>query len=471
VIRYAGNPYVDAGVAVLELRLQKPCAEFTEADLASQADWIKKEYRKKIWKSYLMLHLPNCAWTQANPDSDKNSEYIRKVLESYKPEFPALDRRCAFCNEPAKILADRRYVPLLTGETSMASGAEGRPGLPVCGYCVFAVHFYPLATLKVEGRPLFWSAPHPMWVLRLNRAFYGDVQRLLAASSDELPKLRWPATRLLNAARQVMDEIERMPELERPPLCDVAGLHATNYGTAASYDELRIPRGLLEFWSEAGMFGDLYRRIEQQAWESEEVKPKKKGRGKISEPEEEQPQIIRDASRRNFLYEALGRAFRSPDFREGAKRVAARFFMRRRGRDTDPNTTALAELFLEKVGGMQKQRLDAIRGIADNIADNLIIAGNDRKAAWALFRRRLKLGEFLQYLSLVQRKLSDCGHPFAWENFLLALGLESEEDRTASDHWIVQELILVRLYERLATSPLLSEIPEQEILTEGVAEV
>jgi len=219
------------------------------------------------------------------------------------------------------------------------------------------------------------------------------------------------------------------------------------------------------------MFGDLYRRIEQQAWESEEVKPKKKGRGKISEPEEEQPQIIRDASRRNFLYEALGRAFRSPDFREGAKRVAARFFMRRRGRDTDPNTTALAELFLEKVGGMQKQRLDAIRGIADNIADNLIIAGNDRKAAWALFRRRLKLGEFLQYLSLVQRKLSDCGHPFAWENFLLALGLESEEDRTASDHWIVQELILVRLYERLATSPLLSEIPEQEILTEGVAEV
>ena len=194
-----------------------------------------------------------------------------------------------FCNEPAKILADRRYVPLLTGETSMASGAEGQPGLPVCGYCVFAVHFYPLATLKVDGRPLFWRAPHPMWVLRLNRAFYGDVQRLLAASSDELPKLRWPATRLLNAARQVMDEIERMPELERPPLCDVAGLHATNYGTAASYDELRIPRGLLEFWSEAGMFGDLYRLIEQQAWESEEVKPKKKGRGNIAEPREEQP--------------------------------------------------------------------------------------------------------------------------------------------------------------------------------------
>ena len=235
MIRYTGNPYVDAGVAVLELRLQKPCTEFTEADLASQAGWIKKEYRKKIWKSYLMLHLPNCAWTQANPDSEKNGEYIRKVLGSYKAEYPEIERQCAFCGRPAKILADRRYVPLLTGETIMVAGAEGQPGLPVCGYCVFAVHFYPLATLKVDGKPLFWWAPDPKWVPRLNRVFYSDVQKLLAASSDDLPKLRWPATRLLHAARQVVDEIQKLPEPERPPLCDIVGVHATNYGTAASY--------------------------------------------------------------------------------------------------------------------------------------------------------------------------------------------------------------------------------------------
>lgn len=34
-----------------------------------------------------MLHFPNCAWTQANPDSDKNRECVRKLLESYKTDF------------------------------------------------------------------------------------------------------------------------------------------------------------------------------------------------------------------------------------------------------------------------------------------------------------------------------------------------------------------------------------------------
>lgn len=465
MIRYTGNPYVDAGVAVLELRLQKRCTEFTDNDLDSQAAWINKEYRKKIWKSYLMLHLPNCAWTQANPDSDKNRAYIREVLESYKSEFHGISRRCAFCEQPAKILADRRYIPLLTGETSMAAGAEGQPGLPVCGYCVFAAHFYPLATLKVDGKPLFWWAPDPGWILRLNREFYEDVQKLRVASSEELPKLRWPATRLLSAARRVLDEIEKLPEGARPSLCDVTGIHATNYGTAASYDELRIPRGLLEFWSGAGTFGDLYRRIEQQAWEIEEPKTKKKGRSE--EKEERQHPAIREASRRNFLYEALGKAFREPDFREKAKSVTVRFLLPRSGKYVDPNTTALAELFLERVAGMQKQRLEAIRRIADNIADNLILTGNERRVAWSLFRRRLKLGEFMQYLSLVQRKLSGSGHPFAWENFLLALGLDSEDDRSSPDHWLVQELILIRLYERLAKTPVLDEIPEQELVSES----
>lgn len=470
MIHYTGNPYVDAGVAVLELRLQKPCAEFTEDDLTSQAEWIKQEYRKKVWKSYLMLHLPNCAWTQANPDSDKNREYIRKVLESCKPEFIEIDRQCAFCARPAKILADRRYIPLLTGETSMVAGAEGQPGLPVCGYCIFAVHFYPLATLKVEGKPLFWWSQDTSWTRRLNRSFYDNVQTLLAGSPDEFPKLRWPVTRLLNAARQTMDAIEKIGVADRPPLCDIVGLHATNYGAGASYDELRIPCGLLEFWSEAGSF-DVYREIELRAWEDAEPKPKKKTGNKATGPEKEPSPAVREASRRNFLYEELGKAFREPDFREKAKSVAVRFFLPRSGKQVKPNTTALAELFLEKVAGMQKERLEAIRRIADNIADNLILQGNERKVAWALFRRRLKMGEFLQYLSLIQRKLSDSGHPFTWDNFLLALGLDSNDDRSGKDHWLVQELILIRLYERLAKTPVLSEIPEQELISEPNAQV
>ncbi len=466
MVKYTGNPYVDAGVAVLELRLQKSCTQFTLDDLVLQAKEIEKEYTKGLWKSYLMVHLPNCAWTQKDLSSEKNQAYLNKVLESYKPEFPELNRKCGFCGRPAKILADRRYVPLLTGETVMSSGSGGIPGLPVCGWCVFAVHFYPFATLKVEGRPLFWWSPDPVWTLRLTSIFAEKLKRVLAMSSEELPKLRWPRTQLLQAAREAMEKLDNKKLSPTPPLSDITGVHATNYGTDPNFEELRISRGLLEFWREAGQF-PAYQEIERRAWETQEQKAKakkKKPKNSAEEPVKAEPSSeMAEFTRRNYLYEALGDAFRLDDYRDKAKLVAAQFFLRRQGKQVEPATIKVTELFLEKVAGMERIRLEAIREIADHIADHLIIGAGERRAADQLVRRKLRLGEFLQFLSYVQRKLSAANKPLPWEKVLNALNLESDDDRTASDYWLVQELVLIRLYERLANSSALAELPEPDV--------
>jgi CRISPR-associated protein Cst1 len=465
VIRYTGNPYVDAGVAILELRLGKPCNEFTLADLETQALEIKREYSKKIWKKYLMLHLPNCAWTQKDASSEKNREYVRKVLESYKADFPDLGSRCAFCDRPAKILADGRYIPLLTGETVMTSGAGGAPGLPVCGYCIFAVHFYPFATLRVGARPLFWWAADQRWTRLLNRVFYDDVQRILAASSEEFIKLRWPATQLLRAARRVIEELEKRPAAERPPMCDVVGVHATNYRAAPNFDELRIPRGLLEFWSEAGAW-DLYRQIEREAWESEPSKTLKRKTKSVKETgaKTDAVSLVPDLARRNKLYEALGEAFRSPDHQDKAKQIAARFFLRRRGNYVAPNTIVLAEFFLEKVANMDRERLDAIRDIADVIAS----AADSKWLIDKLMRSGRSLYDYLPVMRIVQQKVSSKsgGSPIPWEKFLLALNLVGDDDATGKDAWLVSELVLFRVFETLSTQhpDLLAQV---ELPTDG----
>jgi CRISPR-associated protein Cst1 len=449
-------------VAVLEYRLKKHAENINEGDLANQAKRLEKEYNRKAWKSYLTVHFPNCAWVQPNIRPEKKRAYVDKVLQGYKTEPMVPARPCSFCGRPATALADRSHIPLLTGETTMASGAGGAPGLPVCGYCICAIHFYPLATLKVAGRPLFWWAPEQFWMLRLTQRFCHQVEKVLAGSSDEFANLRWPSTQLLHAARDVLDEVEseHTPRQSRPPLCDVIGVHATNYGAGPDYDELRIPCGLLEFWSEAGNFGDTYRQIENEAWVAEEPESTKT-RGKKLQKQKTLANIAK-LNRKNRLYEALGNAFRLPDYRAEAKRVALQFFLRRTGKNVAPNTTALAGFFLEKVAGMEKQRLEAIREMADTIADHLILANRDRRVAWHLFKRRLRLGDFLQCLSQIQRKLSDAGHPFEWDKILLALGLSNEEDRTSSDHWLVQDLILIRVYEKLAKSEVLAELPEAE---------
>ncbi len=458
VIQYTGNPYVDAGAAVLELRLKKPCATFGEDDLCAQATQLEAEYSRPIWKSYLTIHFPNSAWVQPRISAEKKRAYVRKVLGSYLegPLVPA--RGCAFCGRSAQTIVDRSHFPLLTGETIMVAGAGAEPGLPVCGFCIFAVQFYPLATLKVGGRPLFWWAPEPGWTRLLTRRFLADSQRVLAASSDQFLNLRWASTQLLRAARGAMDDLDNPPGWlsgeKRPPLCDIVGIHATNFGSGPDYDELRIPRNLLEFWSEArGSFGAIYQEIETEAWESQ-VK-RKSSKQKASDPSS-----VPELERRNVLYEALGKSFRSADFQQEAKRVASRFFLRRKVKLVKPNTTALAEFFLEKVASMQKARLEAIRSIADALVDS-------QDAKWIidrLMRSGRDLRGYITVLRAVQQKLSKGQKPISWDVFLLALNLANDEDATASDTWLVSELVLIRIFERLGQErpEVLADIPAPE---------
>lgn len=468
MIEYTGNPYVDVGVAVLELRLQKPCDKFTFADLEAQALGLEIEYKKTAWKSCLRIHFFNCAWTQANPDSEKSKAYINSVLRGYKskPLYP--QRSCFYCNRPAHLLADRSHIPLLAGRTNMSSAAHGEPGLPVCGFCIFAIHFYPLGTIKVQakrepGRPLFWWACGPDWTRKLTRHFYLIGEKIVALSSDEFANLHWPSTQLLNAAREAIDDWQRIPEAERPLLRDVIGVHATSSGLGPDYDELRIPRGLLEFWREAGSFS-AYREIERRSWETQEQKVKAKKKKAKSSAEEsvkaEPVSKMAEFTRRNYLYEALGDAFRFDDYREKAKQVAAQFFLKRHGNKAESSTLQVAELFLEKVAGMQKKRLEVIREVADAIAVS-------REAKWMIdriMRSGKSLYDFVPVIRSIQRKLSLEGKFISWDRILLALNLEDDGDVTPRDTWLVSELILIRVFELLSQSnmELLKDIESAE---------
>ena len=178
MLRYTGNPFVDAGITVLKLRLGKRVEDFTIEDLEREAKAIEQEYTKKNWKGYLTVHFTsNSGWTNPTIGAEKKAAYVNLVLRGYR-RSPEVGPSCAFCGRPGQAIVNRVHVPLLTGETIMVAGAEGAPGLAVCGYCLFAVQFYPLAALKVDGRPLFWAVANPEWNRRLSLQFYNDVTRI-----------------------------------------------------------------------------------------------------------------------------------------------------------------------------------------------------------------------------------------------------------------------------------------------------
>jgi CRISPR-associated protein Cst1 len=141
---------------VLEFRVKKSCADFLRGDLEKQAAELEYLYAKKAWMRYLSVHFPNSCW--CNPTMGVESRNIQRAALLRSFDGPPLgDPACSYCRRPAQHMADRSVIPLVTGAGNMTAGAGGEPGLPICSACQYAIQFYPLATLKVNGLPLFWG--------------------------------------------------------------------------------------------------------------------------------------------------------------------------------------------------------------------------------------------------------------------------------------------------------------------------
>jgi CRISPR-associated protein Cst1 len=441
LVRYVGDPFVDTGVAVLEHQLEKPCEEFCEADLLTQGADLTRIYSKKNWRGILKIHFPNSGWTNDNMGVKKVIEFQEKVLKGFLLKTDS-GRYCEYCRRPANAIVDGSIVPLLSSANSMGCGAGGRLGFAVCGYCLFAIQFYPLATLKVEGKALFWWSHDTAWTYLLAGIAVREVRRFLSANPDGSPKTRFPWSRLLTVAREAFEEWNS--QADKMPLRDIIGCHSTNYRTSPEFDELRIPRELFEFWYQAASgFGMVYDSVVAAAWES---KPVKAVRGKKAKREDSD-----EWQRRNGLYEALGRTFHSDDFRPRAVEVAKKYFIRIDNDAVRAGSFDLACLFLERLAGMRKSRIEAIKEIGDSIARS-----NDRKK---LLERLFTSRNFVDTLVYSQNRIAAGGTPLRFDAILEALDLASEEDSLPRDFWLVRDLIILRVLEK--TDPeTLKQLPE-----------
>ena len=131
-----------------------------------------------------------------------------ELLRSF--EKAAIEGRyCVYCHRPAQHVADRSMIPMLTSATTMTCGPGGEPGLTVCSGCLFAIQFYPLAALKVNGKPMFWWTPHHDWMASLTWDFLHRMGKVVEASPEKVTSLSWPSTRLLESAVDVGAAFDR----------------------------------------------------------------------------------------------------------------------------------------------------------------------------------------------------------------------------------------------------------------------
>jgi CRISPR-associated protein Cst1 len=429
-IQFVGDPFVDAGVAALERFIGKPCAEFTRGDLAGQATELERIYSKKAWTGYLTVHFPNSCWCNATMGTDKKKAGKDALLRSFDlPVIP--EKSCVYCRRPAQHLADRSVIPLLTGAVTMTCGPGGEPGLPVCSSCQFAVQFYPLATLKVNGRPLFWWTPDHAWMHELTLRFAEQVERVIEASPEQAPNLSWPSTRLLETVQDVLES----PSGKELPLVDLVACHATNFGSRPDYEEIRINRGLMEFLRIAEAY-PAYHAILNGAWETAAAKPRK---AKKASPGKRAGKSVE--SKRNSLYEEFGRHLRNADGTPSS--VVSRFFAPYAARER--GVFELTCHFARKVLHMTQEQIIAIRELADNIAGSPKAEDHlDR-----LFQRRGLLNYIRILADISDRMKRGEEKPLAMDTILRAFNLSSEDEPPEAGAAIARELILIRLIEVL----------------------
>ncbi|RMD60059.1 type I-B CRISPR-associated protein Cas8b1/Cst1, partial [Candidatus Parcubacteria bacterium] len=398
MLEYTGHPLVDVGVATITAFANKrDPSRLTEADLDSVADYITREYTRQPLMSFLTVAFPNSGFTQPayNKQPEKRLIYAERVLRAYRADVPALDTPGVFTGRPAAAVpfdvkgelppgqAYRQHIPLTTGEGIINFHPYGLAGLPVSGPAMLALQAFPLGCAKCGGRLLAVHSDNDELTFHFAATFLRQnrkaVQVAQEAGSKKMPEAKRSYRTLLIETLLEAEWMRReAQEDERPS--SITAYHLSNSGQGPDLDIYHLPLEVVGFLQamESARYRGTWHKIVNRAWE---VAPKKKRRKK-TQPFE---------PRRNWLYEDL---FGLQDDPENARRFLRTYFLRvpahyARG-DTDPRVgyslqeeTSLVSWkitaeFLRRILHMDKERIEQIRTLGDNLAA-YVSGQNDRR--------------------------------------------------------------------------------------------
>lgn len=456
MLRYTGHPLLDVGVATISAFVDKEDpAELTASDLEQVADYLERQYGKNPMKSYLSVIFPNSGFTQVAFDKqpEKRAAYADNVLRSWREDStPAQsDELCVFYGTPSVQRVYREMIPLIGSESSFNFFADGLTGLPISGEALLAIQAFPLGGTKCGGRVLIIHADDPQltWqfaneALRTNRRYLD-----LAAQDEKGEGSKYPRTQIID---RLMSVEQQRRDTERS---SVTAYHLTNYGTNAAVEIYHIPLQIMSFLAQAtdAVYRDAWNRVVHRAWEGDAT----------------ERDALGSVTHRNVLYEDL---FALPtDARRFLRTYILRLPRLRRPRKEDPRpgyrlaqeldlvSWPLTTLFLKEVLNVDAQRIEAIRTMADKLADHIHIQGDKRLFQTLLYGRN----GYSDYQELRTRLIrADLevapknGPLFTLDEFLTVF--EHSEDR----YWwtMARDLLLIRIIERMHTQDQIAPFEE-----------
>jgi len=475
MLKYIGHPLVDIGIATITAFAEKQSpTQITQDDLDNIADFITQEYTRQPLKSFLTVAFPNSGFTQ--PAFEKTPkvrlEYANRVLRGYQTDIFVPDTFCAFTGEPAIGIsldvkdqlapgrAFRQHIPLLNGEGVINFYPNGDPGLPISSLMLLAIQAFPLGCAKCGGRLLAVHSDNEKIIHYFASTFLRQNRELLLAArisgSAKMPESEF-SYRTLFISKLLEAYKIQTSYFKKNEFSSTTIYHLTNMGQSADVSIHHLPLQITTFLRDMGKneYRHEWNQIVQRAWEK---KPEsKKNQGKPFQP------------KKNWLYEDLFGLH--DDIQRNAKRFLRTYFLRAalryaRGK-TDPRidyslyhesdlvSWKITARFLREVMNMNKERVEQIRDMGDQLAE--YVSGQNDRRFFRDFDRTSNYGAFRNALIKANYEYVKLGHMpiITLDSYIEVF---EEGDELAHPDWrLARDLVLIRMVEQLHGSGWLGE--------------
>jgi len=507
LLRWTGHPLADVGVATLcAMAGKRAPEELTLEDLDDIGTELKSAYTDSVFVAYLSCVFPNSAYVNPTMKGASREKAMQRLLFPHRSSGDeGLEGvTCIFSGESATHLLERSQMPMLTGAGVMNFFPAGLSEMPVAAPYLLAIQALPLGGRRSEGKLLIVHCDDPQFTMQFARKYLRNNRKIINLSqTDRLPAIDDPEDLLKHELPGGLNKEKRpkYPDAKAPStflmadLTEIVGetksgkmtktctsitaYHMSNSGQGPSLAIMNIPGEFVEFlhhlqgadssakWNRlvarawrVGKGGDGVENGNEGATETEST-PTKQGRKKPKAPAP-----VGAGKSRNDLYNDLLSIFDNGF----CDRSAATRFIRRHLLSANPTTFyldpskvnraprfsvdqldlidwQLTALFLQKVLGMDKKRIELIKEFADKLA-KLISEHNDRR----LFRELVFTDGEWQYraiLTKVQRQYAKDQGKLALEFDQYVDVFLATEPGTRHVWSLVRDLISIRLVEQL----------------------
>lgn len=454
--RFIGHPLIDVGVATL-------CAAAEVDDPSKLRIDLVEKFTKEVSELYInpamsgflgYVVFANARFAnpaQLKPQFDsKRHAVLNDLLGLWKPgahpstfeERSAEDERCVFSSDPAIVRVSRMYIPLITDETHINFVPEGVPMLAISGWCLMALLAMPLGGLASKGKMWLAHSFDPQATLYFaKRNLTRNRRDFQLQGLSKRPNYKFARTFLL---RDLVEAQSYHVTQTNYPMTTYL-FTSSGQKSEVTIDYLTSP--VIRFIRSAQHLApDAWERVVSRAERLNATPNNTDG--------------VVTYNERNYFYEDL---FNLPH--------ASHLFLRRYllriplvgkpSGDAKNNpcytyspieesalvSWSLTSLFLLEVLNMERERIEAIKVIADRIAH--YIQTQDERLFGQLFNARK---EYEFRLNLLKAAKKSTNPFFGMDEFVLAFFTTSDQDTLRFDWQLARDLMVVRIIEMLYQS-------------------